>query len=47
MAEHPSAKPALIRKRVARANALVTMGVPFEDEPRVNSQDELTVVTSR
>ena len=46
VAEDPSAKPALVRKRAALVNAQVTMGVSFEDEPTVNSQDELAVATS-
>ena len=46
VAEDPSAKPALVRKRVAVATALMTMGFPFDDEPTANSQDELAVATS-
>ena len=46
VAEDPSAKLALVRKRVAVATALVTISFSFDDEPTANSQDELAVATS-
>jgi hypothetical protein len=36
----------LTGQRVDTATALVTVGFSFDDEPTVNSQDELTVATS-
>jgi hypothetical protein len=33
-------------KRVAKVTALVAMGFSFDDEPTVNSQDEMAVATS-
>ncbi|MGD1103459.1 MAG: hypothetical protein ABSA59_15520 [Terriglobia bacterium] len=33
-------------KRAATVSALVTVGFSFDDEPTVNSQDELAVATS-
>ena len=46
VAENPSAKPALVRKRVAVPTALATTGFSLNDEPTVKSQRELTVATS-
>jgi hypothetical protein len=46
VAEHPSARPALIMKRAATVTAFVTVGFSFDDEPTVDSQDELAVATS-
>jgi hypothetical protein len=46
VAENPSAKPALVRKRVAVPTALATTGFSFNDEPIVKSQHELALATS-